>query len=251
MFHLTKSHRVVSFDDLYESINTYYMDVAVFKKLRDSLGRDVAHVIATQDGIRKAVKTAKKYGGRGRLRSNRTPKLWSQSDDGDSVTFEDIDAFSKRGRVVAHGNEYSYSPCAGETLSACAVALTGKKRKSRVVACVLGDDRECITVYTDRIFDDTDDALGYAEQMAESEAEVMRADLERGDAEMEVEMLQDEVIECRRECLTLIKSIKPIRTDIANIIVRAVYEKITSLRTRIRETRERIKELCSIYQLDD
>lgn len=238
-----------SFDVLYSSIAFHYTDVETFKKLRDSLGTDVAHTIALQQGIRSALRQAK-GGWPGKLRTNRDSSFYGKSKTGDRVYMANINSFSRDGRVHSDGSTFQYGKYEDSAVSCCVIALPAKRRESRFAALTRSDHDECVTVYTDQVFDCPAEAARYAEEMARAEAEELADREEAYLAEQEVEDLREDVINARRECLKLIKSIKPIRTDIPKAVVATVYEKISSLRSEIKKSRDRVKELCCSFDLE-
>jgi hypothetical protein len=113
------------------------------------------------------------------------------------------------------------------------------------MAGVQHSDWEGVTLYTDT-FDTYDEAARYADRRAEREAEECREASERDQCEQRKEELQSDIKRHRKECLALLRDMRPIHKGLLHVpetVMAALREQVKHHLTLIKEYRNQLGEL--------
>lgn len=159
-------------------------------------------------------------------------------------------ARSAESRAIEHTGWYADS-YQSALIRGHVLQLPARNGECQYVPATYCNDWDGVTVYLDEICDDKLDAAKRADGIAEMEAEKCREQDAQYCADLEIEAKREEIIFARRECLKLLREMRPLRKRGEDVptICRTLRAGVAHYLDDIREARERIAALTEDYWL--
>jgi len=177
------------------------------------------------------------------------------ADSFDSIGWRDIGdahdvARCEESRAIDHTGWYADSHQSA-LIRGHVLQIPARRGECQYIPATYCNDWDGVTVYLSEICDSKLDAAKMADEYARIEAEQCREQDAQYCAESEIDAKREEVIFARRECLRLLREMRPLRTRGEDVpaICRTLRAGVAHYLVDIREARERIEALTEHYWL--